>query len=85
MNPAGKGQLGHVQRRSIAFIHRTERGSRLLMQKEISRQHAALGTGISEVLVLNGLGVCQFEGWNSLLDGGKKGLRQLDDVRQNTD
>ena len=85
MNPARHGQFGHVQRRSLALIHRTERGSRLFMQMEISRQHAAFGTGIGEVLPLNRLGVRQFERGDALLDVGKKGLRQFGDLRQNAD
>jgi hypothetical protein len=55
------------------------------MQMEISRQHAAFGTGIGEVRMLNGLRVRQFEGGDAPLDCGKNGLRQFGDIRQNAD
>src|SRR5262245_52609081 len=85
MHPARDGEFGHVQRRSLALIGRKERGSRLGMQMEISRQHAALGTCTGEVLLPNRLRELQFERWDAPLDVGKNGLRQCGDPRQNAD
>src|SRR5215468_7533252 len=85
MNPARYGEFGHVQRRGLVLIGRKERGSRLGMQMEISRQHAALGTRTGEVLLPNRLRELQFERWDAPLDVGKNGLRQFGDPRQNAD
>jgi len=85
MNPARYGEFGHVQRRSLVRIGRKERGSRLGMKMEISRQHAALGTRTGEVLLPNRLREFQFERWDAPLDVCKNGLRQFGDPRQNAD
>src|SRR5215813_2758517 len=73
MNPAKYGEFGHVQRRGLVLIDRKERGSRLGMQMEISRQHSALGTRTGEVLLPNRLRELQFERWDAPLDVCKNG------------
>src|SRR4029453_18795927 len=85
MYPARDGVFGHDQRRSLVRLGREERGSRLGMQMEISRQHAALGTRTGEILLSNRLRELQFERWDAPLDVGKHGLRQCGDLRQNAD
>src|SRR4030095_1095030 len=85
MYPARDGEFSHVQRRSLVLIGREERGSRLGMQMEISRQHVALGTRTGEILLSNRIRELQFERWGAPLDVGKHGLRQFGDLRQNAD
>src|SRR6516162_7284132 len=85
MNSARYREFGHVQRRSLVRIGRKERGSRLGMQMEISRQHAAFGTRTGEVLLPNRLRELQFERWDAPLDVCQNGLRQCGDPQQNAD